>query len=223
MSNLIPQCLGLLVWGSPELATWLGNGTLYFHQSNAQSCFQGCCLMQWRWEERWGMSQEKMCFGDKLHRLAQSDSQSWERPVSAGLRWSEVTCPRYLGSEGQVWSSLASQWRLFTAKALFLQDLAEILLFRCLQPLWSCCSSSALGETLHFINTYERLWACGTCIPCLAALLAMLSVRNGHWITQHVLCEAGRNFWVAFSRGRWGVWHSMEWGLLWLEMFITKW
>lgn len=159
MSNLIPQCLGLLVWGSPELATWLGNGTLYFHQSNAQSCFQGCCLMQWRWEERWGMSQEKMCFGDKLHRLAQSDSQSWERPVSAGLRWSEVTCPRYLGSEGQVWSSLASQWRLFTAKALFLQDLAEILLFRCLQPLWSCCSSSALGETLHFINTYERLWA----------------------------------------------------------------
>lgn len=27
--NLIPQYLGLLMWGSPELATWLGNGFVF--------------------------------------------------------------------------------------------------------------------------------------------------------------------------------------------------
>lgn len=38
------------------------------------------------------------------------------------------------GADPGVWSSLASLQRLFTAEALFLQDLAEIPLFRCFNP-----------------------------------------------------------------------------------------
>lgn len=182
---------------------------LCFHQSNVQSCVQGCCLMLWRWGERWGMSQEKMVFGDKLHRLAQSGVQSWERLVSAGLKWSEVTCPKVTREARGRSRSLALPG--LPMEAFHCRDFSSRTWLRFL------CSGAfnpyrvavlAMHWEIHWISLLLlRDFELGGTSHCLGALLAMLSIRNGHWITQHVLCAAGRDSWVAFSRGR-GVWSS---------------